>query len=145
MLNKKSTRALLTTPLVINKNKINLSREVVRTQKFIKNILPSQKRSQTSEAMTWIVATLIIIVLLGMSIYAASVLSKSKIIDYKTEESSQDIVMGESLFSYFSIKDSAVQNKIFESLEKMSQEEKFYADFNSKFQQIKFNLEKYGK
>ena len=80
-----------------------------------------------------------------MSIYAASLLSKSKIIDYEKEERSQDIIMENSLFSYFSIKDSAVQNKIFESLEKMSQEEKFYADFNSKFQQIKFNLEKYGK
>ena len=103
------------------------------------------KRGQTSEAMTWIVATLIIIVLLGISIYATSLLSKLKIIDYGTEERSQDVVMEESLFSYFSIKDSTVQEKVFESLEKMSQEEKFYEDFDSKFTQIKFNLEKYGK
>ena len=103
------------------------------------------KRGQTSEAMTWIVATLIIIVLLGISIYATSLLSKLKIIDYGTEERSQDVVMEESLFSYFSIKDSAVQEKVFESLEKMSQEEKFYEDFNSKFTQIKFNLEKNEK
>ncbi|MEK6817623.1 MAG: hypothetical protein AABX80_02370 [Nanoarchaeota archaeon] len=102
------------------------------------------KRAQASEAMTWVVATLIIIVLLGISIYAASFLSKSKVIDYKTEDRSQDIVMEESLFSYFLVQDSVFQNKIFESLEKMSQEEKFYEDFNSKFQQIKFNLEKYG-
>jgi len=103
------------------------------------------KKGQTSEAMTWIVATLIIIVLLGISIYAASLLSKSKIIDYKTEKSSQDIVMEESLFSYFSVKDSAVQDKIFKNLDKMNQEEKFYGDFNSKIQQIKFNLEKNEK
>ncbi|MBI2004526.1 hypothetical protein HYS72_03630 [Candidatus Pacearchaeota archaeon] len=67
-----------------------------------------------------------------------------KIIDYETEESSQDIVMEESLFSYFSVQDSAVQKKIFESLEKMNEEEKFYSDFNSKFKQIKFNLDKHG-
>ena len=103
------------------------------------------KRGQTSEAMTWIVATLIIIVLLGISIYATSLLSKLKIIDYGTEERSQDVVMEESLFSYFSIEDSAVKENVFESLEKMSQEEKFYEDFDSKFTQIKFNLEKYGK
>ena len=103
------------------------------------------KRGQTSEAMTWVVATLIIIVLLGISLYAASLLSKLKIIDYGVEERTQDIVMEESLFSYFSVQDSAVQNIIFENLEKMNQEEKFYSDFNSKFQQIKFNLEKNEK
>ena len=99
------------------------------------------KRGQASEAMTWIVATLIIIVLLGISLYAASLLSKLKIIDYGVEERTQDIVMEESLFSYFSVQDSAVKDKIFGTLEKMNNEEKFYADFNSKFQQIKFNLE----
>ena len=103
------------------------------------------KQGQTSEAMTWIAATLIIIVLLGISLYAASLLSKLKIIDYETEERTQDIVMEESLFSYFSVQDSTVQNKLFENLDKMSQEEKFYSDFNSKFQQIKFNLEKNEK
>ncbi len=99
-------------------------------------------RGQASEAMTWIVATLIIIVLLGISIYAASFLSKLKIIDYEKEDITQDIIMEESLFAYFSVKDSSVQEKVFESLEKMSNEEKFYSDFNSKFQQIKFNLGK---
>jgi len=103
------------------------------------------KRGQASEAMTWIAATLIIIVLLGISIYAASLLSKLKIINYETDGRTQDIVMEESLFSYFSVQDSAVQNIIFENLEKMNQEEKFYSDFNSKFQQIKFNLEKNEK
>ena len=105
----------------------------------------NNKKGQTSEAMTWIVATLIIIVLLGISLYAASFLSKSKAVNYKTEERSQDIIMEESLFSYFLVQDSVLQKKIFENLEKMNQEEKFYEDFNSKFQQIKFNLEKYEK
>ena len=123
MLNKKESKKILTHCSFFSKN----------------------RRGQTSEAMTWIVATLIIIVLLGISIYAASLLSKLKIIDYKTEERSQDVVMEESLFSYFSIKESVVQEKVFESLKKMSQEEKFYEYFDSKFTQIKFNLEKYGK
>ena len=105
----------------------------------------NNKKGQTSEAMTWIVATLIIIVLLGISLYAASFLSKSKVVNYKTEERSQDIIMEESLFSYFLVQDSVLQKKIFENLEKMDREEKFYEDFNSKFQQIKFNLEKYEK
>lgn len=99
------------------------------------------RRAQTSEAMTWIVATLIIIVLLGISLYASSLLSKLKIIDYENEERTQDSVMEESLFAYFLIQDSIVQQKIFNELDKMNQEEKFYEDFNSKFQQIKFNLE----
>ena len=105
----------------------------------------NNKKGQTSEAMTWVVATLIIIVLLGILLYAASFLSKSKVVNYKTEERSQDIVMEESLFSYFLVQDSVLQKKIFENLEKMDREEKFYEDFNSKFQQIKFNLEKYEK
>ncbi len=99
------------------------------------------KKGQTSEAMTWIVATLIIIVLLGISLYAAGILSKLKIIDYEKEEITQDIVMEESLFAYFLVQDSFVQEKVLESLEKMNEEEKFYINFNSKFQQIKFNLE----
>lgn len=99
------------------------------------------KKGQTSEAMTWIVATLIIIVLLGISLYAASLLSKLKIIDYEKEDMTQDRVMEESLFAYFSVQDSLVRERIFNDLEKMSKEGKFYSDFNSKFQQIKFNLE----
>ena len=99
------------------------------------------KRAQTSEAMTWIVATLVIIVLLGISIYATSILSKKKVIDYEKEDGTQDIVMEESLFAYFSIQDSSVQEKVYKSLEKMNQEKKFYEDFSSKFTQIKFNLE----
>lgn len=107
--------------------------------KILKNKIRN-KKGQTSEAMTWIVATLIIIVLLGISLYAASLLSKLKIIDYEREKRTQDIVMEESLFAYFSVKDSSVQEKIFNGLEKMNEEEK--EEFNSKFQQIKFNLEK---
>ena len=149
MLNKKSTRAkLLAPPASASLPRLPPSYASALTRKYFNkysNQLLSSKRSQTSEAMTWIVATLIIIVLLGISIYAASLLSKSKIIDYKTEKSSQDIVMEESLFSYFSVKDSAVQDKIFKNLDKMNQEEKFYGDFNSKIQQIKFNLEKNEK
>ena len=116
--------------------KINVLSAVRKTEKML------NKRGQTSEAMTWIVATLIILVLLGISLYATSLLSKLKITDYKTDGRTQDVVMEESLFSYFSIEDSAVQEKVFESLDKMNREEKFYEDFNSKFQQIKFNLEK---
>ena len=127
MLNKRGTRAC-------TRNNVN----------NYTNQLLSCKRSQTSEAMTWVVATLIIIVLLGISIYAASFLSKSKVMKYKTEKRSQDILMEKSLFSYFLVQNSILQEKIFESLEKMNQEEKFYEEFNSKFQQIKFNLEKYG-
>lgn len=100
----------------------------------------NNKRAQTSEAMTWIVATLIIIVLLGISIYAASLLSKTKVMNYKEEDRSQDVVMEESLFAYFSIQDLIIQEKVFESLDKINQEEGFYEDFNSKFMQIKFNL-----
>ncbi len=98
------------------------------------------KKGQTSEAMTWIVATLIIIVLLGISLYAASLLSKLKIINYEKEKRTQDIIMEESLFTYFSIQDSSIQEKIFNGLEKMNEEKK--EELNSKFQQIKFNLEK---
>ena len=109
-------------------------------RKILKN-----NRAQTSEAMIWIVATLVIIVLLGISIYAVSILSKKKTMNYEKEDVVQDIVLEESLFAYFLIQDSSVQEKVFESLEKMNQEEKFYEDFNSKFTQIKFNLEKNEK
>ncbi len=104
------------------------------------------KRGQLGETMTWIVATLIIIVLLSISIYVASLLA-----DIKGDTSSafssgysrtQDIVMENSLLAYFSIGDDSIKNEMKKNMEKMNLEEKFpYMNFNEKFFELEEVLE----
>ena len=110
------------------------------------------KRGQVAETMTWVVATLIIIVLLSISIYAATLLANVKSVSDQGSSffslgysRTQDVVMENSLFFSFQIQDPD-KAKILEDLKKMNDREEFpYKNFDSKYTQIKFNLEKYGK
>ena len=71
------------------------------------------KRAQASEAIVWLVATLIIIVVLVVSVYAASAISKStKAVNSLDVSSSMksDIVAKESLFAYLLTKNIDGEN-----------------------------------
>lgn len=99
------------------------------------------KRGQIAETMTWVVATLIIIVLLSISIYASTFLAKTKIIHYGDDSRTQDIVMEKSLFAYFQIKDSSAQTIVLEDLSSRVEQGYFYADFDSKLKKLRAYLE----
>jgi len=87
------------------------------------------------------------VVLLSITIYASTLVAKTKgdpssvfSLGYSRN---QDMLMEKSLFVSFDIEDSNIKNKIYEDLKNTSNFP--YKDFNSKYTQIKFNLENYGK
>lgn len=99
------------------------------------------KKGQLGETMTWIVATLVILVLLALSLYAADFLAKAKSnpssffsLDYSKTD---DILMDNSLFAYFNTKDSGIKSKIYEDLKKISEQDFLEDyDFDSKFEKL---------
>lgn len=115
----------------------------------LKKMLSKNKRGQMSEGLSWIVATIVIIVLLAISIYATTALAKSKSINYGNSflgkySRTQDLIMEKSLFAYFLIKDSSVKSNVYDELEKMSKDGKFYSDFDSTFKKLKLIREENG-
>ena len=64
----------------------------------------NNKRGQIGETMTWVVATIIVVVLLTIFIYASSALAKTKnlsLTDLKISlDKTKDIVNTKSLFAY---------------------------------------------
>jgi len=91
------------------------------------------RKAQIGETMTWVVATIIIIAVLIISIYAASLLANTKvIIPYQKEKKDGDLLMEKSLFAYFSV-DDAKKNIIYNKLE----QQEFDVDLNDKRDEIK--------
>jgi|TARA_B100001971_G_C18083236_1_gene479450 hypothetical protein len=67
-----------------------------------KNLL-NQKKGQIGETMTWVVATLIIIVILFISIYMSSLISKTKIldsVDFDPENLKQNLLVKKSMMAF---------------------------------------------
>lgn len=67
-----------------------------------KNLL-NHKKSQIGETITWVVATLIIIVVLLISVYASSLLSKTKDFSsgyFYTEDLEYDLLAKKSMFAF---------------------------------------------
>lgn len=50
------------------------------------------KKGQISDTMNWIIATIIIVVVLMLFVYASSVLSKTKVVSYKGPETKVDLL-----------------------------------------------------
>lgn len=76
-------------------------------------MLYKDKNAQASEAIVWLVATLVIIVVLVVSVYAASAISKStKAVNSLDVSSSMksDIAAKESLFAYLLTKNADGKN-----------------------------------
>ena len=67
-----------------------------------KNLL-NQKKGQIGETMTWVVATLIIVVILSISIYTSSIVSKTKIlnsVDFDPEKLKQNLLAKKSMMAF---------------------------------------------
>ena len=88
------------------------------------------KKAQIGETMTWIIATIVIVVILIVSIYVTSLLAQTrKVIPYQDFERENDLIMEKSLFAYFlSGRDETIFSKL--------GEQKFYADLEDKVKEI---------
>lgn len=78
----------------------------------------NNKRAQVGETVTWIVATLIIVVVLGISIYASSFLSKTKVFssgDFDTEALNYDSLTKKSMFAFL-LTNSQGENMVYSQL-----------------------------
>jgi len=102
------------------------------------------KKAQLGETMTWVVATLIIIFILSVSIFGASIVANFKndpgSVFSVIPERTQDLIMENSLFTYFLIKDSFKQEKLETILRTQNEQGEFHENFDSKFTQLKYNL-----
>jgi len=68
------------------------------------SFFPKNHKAQISSTMTWIIATILIIVTLMIFIYASAFLAEIKIVDYKDSEKEVDWLEIKTSFAY-SIKD----------------------------------------
>ena len=84
----------------------------------------SDKRGQVSDTVTWIVATIVIIVIMMFFVFGASLLASTKNVGkYKSsllsseEDIGDDIFLKKSLFTYFDTESESSQKKIMANLE----------------------------
>lgn len=84
-----------------------------------RRLLIKDKRAQVATTITWIVATIIIVVILGISIFATSLLGRRTYDDRELEQKT-DLLVTKSLLSYLLTKQTDKTN-----FEKIAEEEKF--------------------
>ena len=87
---------------------------------FIKKL--QNKRGQTGEAITWIVATLIIIVILLISISIANFMGNNKKFDYSKRV---DVLASKSLFAYLLTEEFEEDKIIYEKIKEVGNFTKF--------------------
>lgn len=103
------------------------------------------KKAQAAETMTWVVATLIIIFILLVSVFLSAQIAKTKkSVNYFQELNQQniledDLLMQESVFAYFSISQDK-KSLIYNKLELLDKQKKFYSDFKNKINEINSNV-----
>lgn len=103
--------------------------------------LRNDKKGQVSSGISWVVATLVIISILSISLYAASLLSNAKVVHYSGSERTEDLMMVKSLFSYFSLSDESVREEVFEQMSSKGDSDKYYADFDQIYKEINSALD----
>lgn len=97
------------------------------------------KKGQTGETLTWIVATIIIIVLLAFFLFGSSLLGKTKIITNKFRETltskqtfeGSDLFLKKSLFTYTSLGTGSDKTSIDRFLYNLSLQGYFNLNYNS--------------
>ena len=95
-------------------------------------MLNNKNKGQIGETMTWVVATIIIVVILIISVYAASLLANTrKTLSFQKEEVKSDLLMEKSLFAYFSA-DGVRKNVIYNKLK----QQEFDVDLDNKRDEI---------
>jgi len=94
------------------------------------------KKAQIGETMTWVVATLTIIVILIISIYITSALAiTKKTIKYKEYDRENDLLLEKSLFAYFLLEESQ-RDALYDKLKDIE----FHDDLDDKLEEIGGNL-----
>ena len=104
-------------------------------------------RGQVGETLTWIVATILVIVLLIFFIFGSSILSGTKKVSDSFRESltsgqiqeATDVFLQKSLFTYASVGSASTQFVLDKTLEKMAAEGNFSADYNQTKKEILIN------
>jgi len=97
-----------------------------------------KKKAQIGETLTWIVATIIIVLLLSSLFGKAKKVSVEKdSLFSKTYSRTNDLVLEESVFTYFLIKDKSKQDKIYDNLKKEEKENKFYVNLDEKIEEVR--------
>lgn len=94
------------------------------------------KRGQVASGVSWMAATLVIIAILSISIFAASLMSKTKVVGYSESERQEDVVAVRSIFSYFVLEDSDLKSNILEVMREKDSEGNYYLDFDVEFNEI---------
>jgi len=104
-----------------------------KTQQFFSNVsFIRNRKAQIGETMTWVVATLIIIVILIISVYASFLLAQTRKKIFVETEREDDLLMEKSLFAYF-LADDTKKNIILNRLE----QQEFHADLDAKLDEMR--------
>jgi len=94
------------------------------------------KKGQLGETITWVVATIIIIFVLITSIYASSLVAKSKkVLSYDSYEREADGIMTKMILSYFLTNGNGQADILFKL-----QNDVFYGNAFAELNKIRNNL-----
>lgn len=94
------------------------------------------KKGQVASGMSWMVATLVIIAILSASIFAASLMSKTRAVSYSDLDRTEDVVMVNSIIGHYALEDSGVQQRIYDLMSSKFSEGDYYSDFNEDFNEL---------
>jgi len=106
------------------------------------------KRAQVADTVTWVIATIIIVVMLFLFVLGSSLLSETKrITSYKSSlfsdkgsNSYSNVYLSKSLYSYHSVQGNKNKLPLFESIQK-SYKDDALSDFVKRENEIKKRLE----
>jgi hypothetical protein len=104
-------------------------------------------KAQVGETLTWIVATILVVVLLIFFIFGSSLLSGTKKVSDTFRESltsgqvqeGNDVFLQKSLFAYASIGSVSTQLELDKILEKMTLSGNFTGDYNQTKKEVLLN------
>jgi hypothetical protein len=108
------------------------------------------KKAQVGETITWLVATLVIVLVLVFFIFGASMLADTKSLKkvFKEGFTSKAVFIGDDLFlrksviSYFSLDDISKKKLLDKKMSSLEKEGMFRLSYNETKKQIKGRLEK---
>ena len=100
-------------------------------------MLIKKKKGQIGDAITWMIATIVIIVLLLFFIFGASLLASTKKIGAFRESltskqtfEGDDLLLRKSLYTYYSIKSENSKKQVFDGLKEMDKRGEFKLSLN---------------
>lgn len=95
-----------------------------------------KKKGQIGDAVTWIVATVVIVVIMIFFIFGASLLAETKTIKFKDSlfssegDAGDDIFMKKSIFSYIKTTKDHLKKKILRDMDLRAAKKEFKIPYN---------------